>query len=140
MGQLFIEGEGHDRMHQACAAGGMSPSMVKALIHLSPDHARPMRDLAEHWGCDASYITGLVDRLEEQGLAERRAHPTDRRVKTVVLTEQGVEAKQRVLDILWEPPAAFAALTAAEQRQLRDLLRKVAAADHSLATQESATA
>jgi hypothetical protein len=35
--------------------------------------------------------------------------------------------------LLAEPPSAFEALTAAEQRQLRDLLGKVAAADPQLA-------
>ena len=39
--------------------------------------------------CDNSSVTGIADRLEKAGLAERRPHPTDRRVKTLALTERG---------------------------------------------------
>ncbi|MCA1692522.1 MAG: MarR family winged helix-turn-helix transcriptional regulator [Acidimicrobiales bacterium] len=129
MQRLMFDGEGHGRMGQACRAVGGPPSVVKALIHLAPDEPRPMRDLADHWGCDASYVTSLVDSLEEQGMAERRPHPTDRRIKTVVLTPKGAEARDRVLELMWEPPSAFAALSAEELRRLRDLLHKVAEAD-----------
>lgn len=126
------EGEAHDRMHKVCKSIGIPPSMIKTLMHLSPDQPRAMRDLAETWACDASYVTALVDDLEERGFAERRPHPTDRRVKTVVLTAQGAEIRDLVTSRLWEPPAAFSSLTAAEQRRLRDLLAKVARADAAL--------
>jgi hypothetical protein len=36
-----------------------------------------------------------------------------------------VEARRRAAELMYEPPASFGALTAAEQRQLRDLLKKV---------------
>jgi DNA-binding MarR family transcriptional regulator len=63
--------------------------------------------------------------LEARGYAERKAHPVDRRIKVVVITSLGEKAKARALDCLYEPPASFAALTLAEQRQLRDLLAKI---------------
>ena len=34
-------------------------------------------------------MTGLLDRLEQAGLIERKAHVTDRRVNKVVLTTRG---------------------------------------------------
>ena len=134
MQQLMFEGEGHGRMHQVCSTVGVPPSLIKTLIHLSPDEPKPMRDLAERWGCDASYITGLIDGLEERGMAERRPHSTDRRIKTVVLTPDGAKAREQVLEMMWQPPQSFSALSGAEACQLRDLLGKVAAADPVLAT------
>jgi DNA-binding MarR family transcriptional regulator len=133
MQELMFSGEGHGRMHQMCAAAGVPPSMVKALTTLSADKPRAMRDLAERWGCDASYVTALIDGLEERGLAERRPHPTDRRVKTIVLTPAGADAKARVQAILWRPPASFSVLDEGELVELCSLLRKVAAADPVLA-------
>lgn len=134
MQRLLFDGEGHGLMHDAGKAVGGPPSLVKALLHLSSGEPLAMRDLADHWGCDASYVTSLVDGLEQNGMAERRPHPTDRRVKTVVLTARGAEAKARVLEVMSRPPSAFGALSAQEQTQLRDLLRKVAEADPVLAT------
>jgi DNA-binding MarR family transcriptional regulator len=105
------------------------PGVLKMLIHLAPDEPTPMRDLASHFGVDASYITALVDELERAGLAERRPHPTDRRVKTVTLTEKGIDIQRRAYDVMWTPPRCFEALTSVEQRALRDLLAKAVAAD-----------
>ncbi len=122
---LLMNGEMQARMQQACHVIGGPPSTVKALFHLEPGEPVPMRDLAEHWGCDASYITELVDGLEQSGMAERRPHPTDRRVKTVVLTDAGAKARERVQQVMWKTPEVFSALSAAEQRQLRDLVRKL---------------
>ena len=53
-----------------------------------------MRDLAERLCCDASNVTGIVDRLEARGLVERRTAPDDRRVKHLVLTDDGRALRQ----------------------------------------------
>ena len=85
-----------------------------------------MRSIAEMLRCDASWVTGIVDGLEERGYVERRPHETDRRVKVVTITALGEKAKAKAMERLYEPPASLVtALTQNEQRTLRDLLRKV---------------
>ena len=136
MHALFMEGEAHDRVHRICGELGLSPPLLKAFVHigtLDGDGGLRMSDLAETWGCDASYVTTLADGLQQRGLAERQPHPTDRRVKTIVLTAEGLAKRERALELLSEPPSAFASLSATEQRQLRDLLQKLTAADPELA-------
>jgi DNA-binding MarR family transcriptional regulator len=127
--ELLMNGEMPTRMRNACEAIGGPPSIVKTLFHLAPGEPVAMRDLADHFACDASYITELVDGLEEHGLATRQPHPSDRRVRTVVLTAKGSQAREKVQQVMWQVPAVFSALTAAEQRQLRDLVRKLVDAD-----------
>jgi DNA-binding MarR family transcriptional regulator len=127
--ELLMNGEMQGRMRNACAAIGGPPSIVKTLFQLRPGEPIAMRDLAEQFACDASYITELVDGLEEQGLATRQPHPSDRRVRTVVLTDKGAAARETVQQVMWQVPEVFSALTAAEQRQLRDLVRKLVDAD-----------
>ncbi len=112
--------------HLASAAElGLSPGLLKALMWFDPDEAHPMRVLADQWGSDASTVTWLVNRLEEQGLVERRAHATDRRVKVVALTEQGHQTRTELLTRLYRPPAAFADLSPAELHVLRNLMPKL---------------
>lgn len=132
MQDLLLLGEGQAWLHEAAAAHDVTPSAIKALFRLEHGGAIAMRDLAEQFRCDASYITGLVDGLEERGLAIRQPHPTDRRVKTVVLTDRGREVTADLRVRRSVPPPAFAVLSADEQRTLRDLLRRVTAADASL--------
>jgi DNA-binding MarR family transcriptional regulator len=123
--RLVFEREGQQRFHEACDATGLAPGGLKTLLQLSADHPIPMRDLAEFFRCDPSYVTSLVDGLEAAGLAERRSHPTDRRVKMVVLSGAGVQALTQVRKILGEPPASFSVLSTAELRKLRSLLSKL---------------
>ena len=42
-----------------------------------------MGRLADTLSCDASNVTGLVDRLESRGLVRRQPSPDDRRVKVL---------------------------------------------------------
>jgi DNA-binding MarR family transcriptional regulator len=125
IGELLFSEEIQARFHDACEVADLTPPQLKALLSLEAGGARSMRLLAESWRCDASWVTGIVDGLEERGYVQRQPHPTDRRVKVVALTPLGEKAKARALERLYEPPAAFKALTPEEQVQLRDLLAKV---------------
>jgi len=84
-----------------------------------------MRTLADAWKCDASNVTWLVDRLEEHGLAERRPHASDRRVRTVALTRKGTRVRAQIESKLNEAPAAFRDLTPQELATLNTILRKL---------------
>ena len=123
---LFFGDEIQERFHTACAAIGATPPALKALISLEPDEPQPMRALASSWHCDASWVTSLVDTLEERGLVERRILATDRRVKTVVITAAGLEAKAKALDVLHQPPQRIADLPRKDQQALHAALRKLA--------------
>ena len=125
MRELLSTGEGHRQMHQACAGAGISPGLLKMSMQLSRDEPLAMRELARRFSVDASYVTSVVDGLEQAGIAERRPHPSDRRIKTVVLTERGAEVLARVESVLAQAPAAFDVLSPAEQEQVRDLLARV---------------
>lgn len=112
---------------------GLAPKQMGLLWRLAPDETLSMRAIGESLFCDASYVTDLVDRLEERELIERRSDPSDRRVKLIALTAAGEEMRERALGMLFEPPAEFSALSDEELRQLRDLLAKAVAADAAAA-------
>ncbi|GAA1257929.1 MarR family transcriptional regulator [Kitasatospora nipponensis] len=80
----------------AAASGrhGLSSSQAKALGVVT--EPVPMRALAGRLGCDASNVTGIVDRLEGLGFARREAAAADRRVKIVTITEPGREVLLRI--------------------------------------------
>ena len=89
---------------------------------------QPMGELAKYLGCDSSNITGITDRLEERGLVRREPGEKDRRVKMLVLTEEGQEVRAEVTKRLAEPPPWLADLPEADQRKLREILE--AAIEH----------
>jgi DNA-binding MarR family transcriptional regulator len=103
---------------------GLTFPQAHALRLLEPDAPVPMRSLAELLVCDASNVTGIADRLEARGLVERRSDEHDRRIKVLALTPRGTEMRERVLEVMTQPPPAMLALPEADQRALRDILRR----------------
>lgn len=127
--ELVVEGEAHSRLSDVCHSLDLPVNLLRAALVVDRRDPVSMRDLARHFRVDASYCTALVDGLEDQGIAERRPHPTDRRIKTVVLTDRGRSLLEDARGLISQPPPAFGVLSPAELRQLRELLSKVAAAD-----------
>jgi MarR family transcriptional regulator, organic hydroperoxide resistance regulator len=103
---------------------GLSPQQSMAISILKPGEPMPMSALADALHCDNSNVTGIVDRLEYRGLVERRPAEHDRRVKLLVLTAAGEELRDEIGDRLHAPPAELARLDEADQRALRDILRR----------------
>jgi MarR family transcriptional regulator, organic hydroperoxide resistance regulator len=116
----------HGRLSAALAELELTPAQGHALRLLEPDRPLAMSELAEALYCHASNVTGIVDRLEARGLVERRPGQ-DRRVKTLALTEAGADVRERVVELVTAPPPEIAALSAADQRALRDILTRALA-------------
>jgi DNA-binding MarR family transcriptional regulator len=60
-----------------------------AQLYRSPEGGMTMSQLGQCLMVTGGNITGLTDRLEKEGLAERRPHPTDRRSQVIGLTDKG---------------------------------------------------
>lgn len=76
---------------------GLTDATWLPLLQLSRASA-PMRqkDLAEALFLDSSSVVRLLDALQASGFIERREHPEDRRVKTIILTEAAQEVLTKV--------------------------------------------
>jgi DNA-binding MarR family transcriptional regulator len=126
--ELFLS-----RKHQVmeiASTHGLNPGAMNALLFLQPGQPCSMGTLADAWKCDASNVTWLVDRLEEHGLAERRPHPTDRRVRTVALTRKGTKMRAQIESKMFEAPANFRDLSTSDIETLRRILRKLTPEPH----------
>jgi MarR family transcriptional regulator, organic hydroperoxide resistance regulator len=88
---------------------------------------RPMGELAKFLACDNSNVTGIVDKLEQRGFVQRQPADHDRRVKLIVLTEEGHRVRREIERRITEPPQAIADLSRADQVALRDILRRALA-------------
>ena len=103
----------------------LSPAQCHVLHLIEPGRPIPMGQLAETLACDASNVTGLVDRLESRGLVRRRASEADRRVKVLELTATGARLRGLLLERMTAPPATLRRLSAAEQRSLVRILARL---------------
>jgi len=76
----------------------VSTSQAAVLIYLGYHDGCRLTDLAEGTGRNNAAITGLVTRMEQDGLVERLSLPSDRRAKAVALTDAGWVKRERVMN------------------------------------------
>jgi MarR family transcriptional regulator, organic hydroperoxide resistance regulator len=89
---------------------------------IDPDKPVAMSTLADALVCDASNVTGIVDKLESRGLIARRNAEGDRRIKMLAVTAKGRELRDQMTARMMEPPAAVKALSPDARRRLAEVL------------------
>jgi MarR family 2-MHQ and catechol resistance regulon transcriptional repressor len=100
---------------------------LEMLFHLGPRH---QKEIGQKLLISKSNVVAVIDKLEKQSLVKRERSVEDRRCIFVHLTEKGREEVERLLPI---HTAAIVEqmnhLTAAEQRELGRLCRKLGLAE-----------
>ncbi|MFF3497885.1 MarR family winged helix-turn-helix transcriptional regulator [Streptomyces sp. NPDC003247] len=114
----------HEDYEEAAAAYALTGAQARLLSLLSLEPL-PMRKLANRLKCEPSNVTGIVDRLEARGLAERRPDPADRRVKLAAATAEGRRVAKALREGLRFAREPLAGLTEEERGVLRGLLRRM---------------
>jgi MarR family transcriptional regulator, organic hydroperoxide resistance regulator len=126
LGQLLQRG---DRLAEEL---GVPLFCLKALHRLGTPVT--MSELGKQMRCDRSFVTMIADTLEDRGLARREPNPTDRRLKNLVLTPQGLDLKKRLeAELLAQMPWSHA-LDIDERAALLELIRKMTKATAAVAT------
>jgi DNA-binding MarR family transcriptional regulator len=105
-----------------CTEFDLTPMQGHALRTLDPDRPIAMSTLAEVLACDASNVTGIVDKLESRGLIARQGAEHDRRIKMLAVTEKGRTLREQLWARTMEPPAAVKAMSAEDRLQLARVL------------------
>jgi DNA-binding MarR family transcriptional regulator len=101
----------------------LSAAQCHVLHLIEPDQPIPMGRLAEALACDASNVTGLIDRLESRGLVRRQTATGDRRVKVLALTPAGIRLRSTVLERWTKPQARLDRLSVNDQKALVRILK-----------------
>ena len=109
--------------HSIADGFGIAPHDLLAMFKLEGGLA--MKELAQRMGCDASFVTTIADTLEKRGFLRREPSQRDRRIKNLVLTAEGMSAKERLMAQLAAKMPWCYALDDAERRCFLGLLRKM---------------
>jgi DNA-binding MarR family transcriptional regulator len=117
---VALVGQAVTEISQCAERCGLSVAQASALLRI--DGSMPMRELAARLGGHASNATGIADRLAARGLVERHEDAGDRRVKRVGLTAAGAETRNQLVACMESARSPFARLSAAQRRQLHELL------------------
>ncbi|MFZ5570868.1 MAG: MarR family winged helix-turn-helix transcriptional regulator [Thermodesulfobacteriota bacterium] len=96
------------------------------LSKLGSEDGMRLTDLSRCAGLEPSTMTGLIDRMERDGLVQRSSDPHDRRSLKVTLTEKGGMIRDKVFEAVDRMlQEAFAGIQPGELEITRKVLRKV---------------
>ncbi len=119
----------HTALKETLVDYGITPEEWGVLTSLSLRREGKLTSpgaLARDLELSSTAITSRLDRLEARGFVRRLPDPDDRRGVLVELTPEGRAAWESAIEVQGRKEAFFAsALTAAEQRELNALLRKL---------------
>lgn len=109
---------------------GITIQQLHLLGTLDKETPTPMSKLAIGLACDASNITGLVDRLSIIGYVKRVECETDRRIKMVLLTEKGASLQERIKEEFFKSchSTIEGILSPGELHDFQQILQKLLAA------------
>ena len=111
---------------------GLSVMQLYTLCLLDADTSIPMNTLSHLINCDASNITGIVDRLYSQNYIKREENPNDRREKMITLTEKGEELAQKISqEVSLHESINMNILSPEEKTTLKMLLTKIISYPHT---------
>lgn len=96
---------------------------VLALLYFSRNESLPMGKIGARLQVHPTSVTSLVNRLADDGLVRRVAHPTDRRTTLVELTDEGRSITPRCAAALEAVEFGLSGLTAAQQEMLSETIR-----------------
>lgn len=115
-----------DPLAASCAELDLSAPQVHAILALGHAGALTMGDLARRLAVTEKTVTGMVDRLARDGLAERARHDADRRVIHVALTPRGAALSRRMdAEVLRSLTRLLGLLDAADRRDLFRIVEKL---------------
>jgi DNA-binding MarR family transcriptional regulator len=100
-------------------------AQAKLIWRLEPGDTPSVKEAARRCGVDASNLSGVIDQLAERRLVTTRPATHDRRVRIVRLTGEGVRLRRRLITCMSQNPS-IGSLSAAQQKQLLEILRHVA--------------
>ncbi len=115
----------HERWRHGLGDLGLTFVQRHFLMELASMPPSSMSTLARRMEVDPSWVTGVIDHLEQRGYVQRRPAHHDRRVKLVDVTPQGRQTSEALSRLRDEPPATLLGMP---ESDLRELLRIVYAA------------
>jgi len=124
---LRLASQRHATIFQALTVEGLTPTQFSALIRICEQGKCSQNRLGRLAAMDVATIKGVADRLRQKGLVTAEPDPNDKRRTLISLSPAGVDLVARMGQIGHEITSeTLRPLSAAEQRTLTKLLRKLA--------------
>jgi len=124
---IYLQSESRRLARESAEKLGVTPTQLNVLKLLDEIGDLSMSSISTRLGARNSTVTGIVDRMEAEGLVERVRSPDDRRVYQIRLSARGAKIARAVSITPWELlHEAVAELSATDKDHLLRILGKLA--------------
>ncbi len=105
---------------------GLNIKTFGIIMLLLEEEGLTQKELGTRTGVQGYTTTRALDSLEQQGLIERRPHPTSRRANLIYLTKNGQEQRGKLPKLIKGVNEDFLAVCSRDERKiLQDALTKI---------------
>lgn len=119
---------------------GLTRTQWLALVRVYRRPGACQSELADMMEIEKAPAGRIIDRLEDKGWIERRADPTDRRLKRIYLTDRGLRIHATIAPVAEETVNdALSGLSPSDRRQVAKLMMRVKATLSGLAGADAET-
>ena len=87
-------------LEKRVAPHGITRVQWMLLYYADKNPGVTQKQLADIMGITEPSVVRLIDRVEADGLLERIPHPDDRRIRTIVLTDEGKKLNRKVTKVV----------------------------------------
>ncbi|MCI5901706.1 MAG: MarR family transcriptional regulator [Blautia sp.] len=104
IGRMIFSFSGQQNEQDACSR--LQAWIVKYLYE-NMDREVFQKDIEARFKIARSTATGILQAMEKNGYIERRSHPSDARLKQLVLTQKGIDQEQALRQYMQDMEALF---------------------------------
>lgn len=99
---LFLASKSQERLAEASIKKhlGLTPAQWKVILALNMTDGLTQKELADKIFLDGSTLVPVIDKMEQNGMVERKADSKDRRVNRVFLTKQSEATVDSIILII----------------------------------------
>jgi len=106
--------------------GTIKPAYLGVLLSLWNEDGLQANELGKRAGLEPSTMTGLIDRMERDGLVKREPDPNDRRAHRIHLTKEGVDAEVSATKVVSDTlEKVFSTISEKDIETTKNVLRTV---------------
>ena len=104
----------------------IKPAYLGVLLSLWNEDGLKANELGKRAGLEPSTMTGLLDRMERDGLVKREPDPNDRRAHRIHLTKEGVDAEVSATKVVSDTlEKVFSTISEKDIETTKNVLRTV---------------
>ena len=124
---IYLQTESRRLAREQAAHHDLTPTQLTVVKLLDTIGDLSLSALSDRIRANNSTVTGIIDRMERDGLVERMRDLKDRRVWLIRLTDRGRKAARQISGTPWETlKRALTALSGADQARLLEIMGKLA--------------